>query len=137
MPTNVGMFGSTGGRRRTPLTPSDVSGGKAAAAMLGTGTNGFSRSSAADGRRPAVVIVSALLAVPGIGLGAAVAANISGGVVGSGLGGSNLMGCTAEVAAEEPAGSTAAGAGRGATGGAAVVFASGAPIGPVIRQTIG
>lgn len=136
MPTNVGMFASTDGRRRTPTTPSGVSGGKAAAAMLGTGTNGFSRSSAADGCRPVVVIVSAAFAVPGIGFGAAEAASISDGVADSGFGGGNLMGCTAEVAAEEPAGSTAAGAGRGATGGAAVVFASGGPIGPVIRQTI-
>ena len=47
------------------------------------------------------------------------------------------MGCTAAAAAEECEGSTAAGAGLGAAGATASIFAVEGAIGPLIRHTIG
>ena len=138
-PVKVGALGSTGGKRRTAWAASNVPIGLAIIAIPGIGANGFSSRFGGDGRCSAVAIVPAvgLLAASGIGFGASDTASMSGGVAGCGLGGGSLMGCTAVLAAGVCEGSTAAGAGLGAAGGAASIFAVDGAVGPLIRHTIG
>jgi hypothetical protein len=109
--------------------------------MLGIGTSGFFilSATAGPGLAAAVGAPVALFAATEIGAGGLQVASVSGGLGGSALARGSLIGRTAEAAAEEGAGSTAVGLGRGTAGtdGGAPAFVTGNPIGSVIRQTIG